>query len=233
MKKITITFSLLAMFAGLTGCDKEGVDQDLSFLSTATTSNTGKIFDITNDNSGIVKITPTGEGVSSFVVNYGHGTGAGASAVVMPGNSTSHAYPEGSYTVTIVSSILLIIILIEGYKFYRLSPDKLYREKFTRFEQQKNSHDSSAISKAYNEKKYTAVIYLNRTSVLNSKDVFLTGMAYLELRDFSKAISSLQVVINETKNDESELKDAAEYYLALAYLQNQDYDQAIELMNRS
>ena len=136
------------------------------------------------------------------------------------------------YTVTIVSSILLIIILIEGYKFYRLSPDKLYREKFTRFEQQKNSHDSSAISKAYNEKKYTAVIFLNRTSVLNSKDVFLTGMAYLELRDFSKAISSLQVVINETKNDESELKDAAEYYLALAYLQNQDYDQAIELMNR-
>src|SRR5215217_1992339 len=103
MKKLTITFGLLAMFAGLTGCDKEGVDDDLSFLSTAATANPGKIFDISNDNSGNVKITPTAEGASSFVVNYGHGTGAAASAVVMPGNNTTHAYPEGSYTVSIVS----------------------------------------------------------------------------------------------------------------------------------
>jgi hypothetical protein len=32
------------------------------------------------------------------------------------------------------------------------------------------------------------------------------------------------------KNDPA-LKDAAEYYLALAYLKNNDYDQSIELMN--
>lgn len=107
MKKITIICGLAALLTGLVGCEKPtGIDEDLSFLSTTTTSNTGKIFDITNDNSGIVKITPTGEGVSSFVVNYGHGTGAGASAVVMPGNSTSHAYPEGSYTVSIISKSL-------------------------------------------------------------------------------------------------------------------------------
>ena len=104
MKKITISFSLLALVAGLTGCLKDhGVDQDLSYLGTATPSNPGKIFDISNDNSGNVKITPTGEGASSFVVNYGHGTGTSASAVVMPGNSTTHSYPEGSYTVSITS----------------------------------------------------------------------------------------------------------------------------------
>ncbi|WP_291121569.1 hypothetical protein [Flavobacterium sp. UBA6026] len=73
-------------------------------MSSAASGNVAKIFDISTDNSGNVKITPTGEGITSFSVSYGHGTGASASAVVAPGWSTSHIYPEGSYTVTIVSS---------------------------------------------------------------------------------------------------------------------------------
>lgn len=102
MNKVIIVCSMAALLA--TGCSKkDGIDDDLSFLNTATTTNTGKIFDISNDNSGNVKITPTGQGASSFVVNFGHGTGAGASAVVTPGNSATHAYPEGSYTITIIS----------------------------------------------------------------------------------------------------------------------------------
>jgi hypothetical protein len=104
MKKVTIIFSLAVLLAATAGCGKkDGIDDDISFLSTATTSNNGKIFDISNDNSGNVKITPTGQGAASYVVSYGHGTGAGASAIVMPGNSTTHAYPEGAYTVTITS----------------------------------------------------------------------------------------------------------------------------------
>src|SRR6058998_821531 len=106
MKKFIISFSLFALIAGTIGCDKNGVDQDTSFLNSAATANPGKIFDISNDNSGNVKITPTGEGASSFVVKFGHGTGATAQAAVNPGFSATHAYPEGSYTVTIVSKSL-------------------------------------------------------------------------------------------------------------------------------
>lgn len=103
MKKTSIIFWLLVLITATIGCDKDGIDQDLSFLNSATVSNAGKIFDISNDNSGNVRITPTAEGASSFVVNFGHGTGATASAVVSPGGSATHSYPEGSYTVTIVS----------------------------------------------------------------------------------------------------------------------------------
>jgi hypothetical protein len=102
MKKITISFSLLALIA-LAGCKKDGIDKDTTFLSSATLGTTSKVFDISNDNSGKVTITPTGEGASSFVVKFGHGTGTSAEAQVKPGNSTSHNYPEGNYTVTIVS----------------------------------------------------------------------------------------------------------------------------------
>jgi hypothetical protein len=85
-----------------TSCSKkEGIDQDLSSLSTAASANLAKIFDISTDNSGNVKISPIGNGVSLFSVAFGHGTGANAS--LTPGGSTTHSYPEGSYTVSIVS----------------------------------------------------------------------------------------------------------------------------------
>lgn len=137
------------------------------------------------------------------------------------------------YTIAAAASVLLIFILIEGYKFYTLSPEKLYAANYTSYEltTTRNGADSaSAIENAYREKNYADVIKLNASSVLSIKDIFLTGMAYLETKDYSRATSSFQVVITDLKENKTVLKDAAEYYLALAYLQNRDYDQAIELM---
>jgi hypothetical protein len=104
MKKIKLIYSLAFLVFFAMGCTiKDGIDKDTSFLSTAASGNVSKIFNISNDNSGNVKITPLGEGATSFTVNYGHGTGAAATAVVTPGGSTTHSYPEGSYTVTIIA----------------------------------------------------------------------------------------------------------------------------------
>jgi hypothetical protein len=102
MKKMKLICSLLFLIVAASSCTKiEGRDQDLSFLNSVNSTNLDKVFDISNDNTGIVTITPIGDGVTSFTVNYGHGTGSSASAVVAPGGTTSHAYPEGTYTVTI------------------------------------------------------------------------------------------------------------------------------------
>src|SRR5260221_9201228 len=103
MKKVIIISGLIGLLFGFVGCKRDGIDDDTSFLSTASSGNLDKIFDISNDNSGNVKITPTGEGASSYTVAYGHGTGAGASAILLPGSNTTHSYPEGSYTVTITA----------------------------------------------------------------------------------------------------------------------------------
>ncbi|MBA2501205.1 MAG: hypothetical protein H0V30_15925 [Chitinophagaceae bacterium] len=102
MKKINLLFcfGLLAVIA-ISCSKKEGIDDDLSFLNTSSTSNMASLFDISDDNSGIVKITPTGEGASSFTIDFGH---ASASETIMPGHSATHAYPEGSYTVNITST---------------------------------------------------------------------------------------------------------------------------------
>lgn len=135
------------------------------------------------------------------------------------------------YGVAVIASVLLIFVCIEVYNFYRLTPTRLFNEKYEAYDvTAANDAIETSIRKAYREKNYATVINLNANSVLSIKDVFLTGMAFLETNDLSRAISSFQVVLADVEND-PELKDAAEYYLAMAYLKNNDYDQSIELMN--
>lgn len=133
--------------------------------------------------------------------------------------------------VAVAASILLVIVLIEGCKFYTLSPGKLYNERYQPYELKPADDTLTAIASAFKEKKYPEVLRLNKLQVLSPHDIFLTGMAYLETGDYSRAVRSFQIVINEVKDRETALKDVSEYYLALAYLQDQDFDQAIELMN--
>jgi len=140
------------------------------------------------------------------------------------------------YSVAVAASILLIFVCIVGYNFYRLSPGRLFAENYTPYEltttPDGNDSIASKIEKVYREKNYAEVIKLNANSVPSVRDIFLTAMSFLETDDPSRAISNFQVVIADMKNDKNAvLKDAAEYYLALAYLKNNDYDQAIELMN--
>jgi len=105
MKKLTLIYGCALLLVVAMGCvQKDGIDKDLTFLDSAVSGKIDKIFDISTDNSGKVKITPTGEGVTSFVISFGHGTGTGASATVLAGESATHVYPEGDYTVSIVTS---------------------------------------------------------------------------------------------------------------------------------
>lgn len=104
MKKIKLILSATFLLAVAVSCTvPDGIDTDLSSLNSASSSNNAKIFDVSTNNSGLVKITPTAEGAITYKVEYGHGTGASASANVSSGQSTTHIYPEGNYTVTITS----------------------------------------------------------------------------------------------------------------------------------
>lgn len=104
MKKYRIIGVFLLLLTIVVGCSVEdGIDSDTSFVETANTEGLDVIFDITEDNSGNVTITPTAEGAVSFLVDFGNGTGSDSSVTVKPGENTTHSYPEGEYTVTITA----------------------------------------------------------------------------------------------------------------------------------
>jgi hypothetical protein len=120
MKKIKFIFSFILLLAATISCTVDGISKDTALLGTDSSANLKTLFDISTDNSGKVKITPTADGATSFQVVYGQGTAA--PATVVPGASATHIYPEGKYTVKIIATT------VSGAKTEQTFPlDVVYR----------------------------------------------------------------------------------------------------------
>ncbi|TCI90654.1 hypothetical protein [Tenacibaculum sp. M341] len=78
----------------------EDNSRDLSFVDAITApANIAATYDISQDNTGLVTITPTADGATEFKVFLGDGTSDPVSLKV--GESLQHMYAEGTYTITI------------------------------------------------------------------------------------------------------------------------------------
>lgn len=101
MKSLKNILSIALVLLVFAGCEKDTFN-DLSFLETASApANLNPFFNITQDNTGLVTITPNGEGATAYDIYFGHGP---TTAVrVLPGASITHVYPEGVYTVRSVA----------------------------------------------------------------------------------------------------------------------------------
>jgi hypothetical protein len=101
MKPIKYLFSALLLGLILTGCTKKDFT-DTSFIESAVTPDKlSALFTITQDNSGLVTITPNGEGAVSYDVFFGDATTTATK--VLAGKSTTHVYKEGVYNVKMVA----------------------------------------------------------------------------------------------------------------------------------
>lgn len=101
MKKVILSFAIFSLIITTSCTTPDGIDSDLSAVETAGSANFNKIFDISSDNSGLVKITPIAEGAAKSIVGVGEGTSD--PVTISPGGFVTHSYPEGSYTVSITS----------------------------------------------------------------------------------------------------------------------------------
>jgi hypothetical protein len=101
MNAIKYCYSALLMLFVLAACNKVSTD-DIAFVDTAIApAKLSVMFDITQDNTGKVTITPNGEGGVYYDVYYGDVTTIPAN--VPAGKSTIHTYAEGVYNVKIVA----------------------------------------------------------------------------------------------------------------------------------
>jgi len=100
MKFIKYFFSITFLLVLAAGCKKEKND-DISFLQTDTAPKAlSALFTITQDNTGLVTITPNGESISYYEIFYGDATTDPVR--VLPGKSIQHVYADGVYNVKIV-----------------------------------------------------------------------------------------------------------------------------------
>ncbi|WP_034919998.1 hypothetical protein [Gillisia sp. CAL575] len=100
MRHIKKLLVLFLVFSGITSCEKEEVSYALQDISAPTDVNA--IFDISQDEVGLVTLTPTGQGASSFEVYFGDVENE-SPTIVNPGETISHTYAEGEYNLRIVA----------------------------------------------------------------------------------------------------------------------------------
>lgn len=100
MKKIQKLLKIFFILL-LVACTENDL-RDTSFVDDITApANVSAVYNITQDNSGSVTITPNADGAVSYEVFFGDGTAA--PAIVSQGGTARHTYREGTYNIKVVA----------------------------------------------------------------------------------------------------------------------------------
>lgn len=140
------------------------------------------------------------------------------------------------YTLRIAVGLFLLIVAGGVYQYFTISPDKLFNEKYAAFSvgTQRGNTQQSPIELQYAQKKYDQAI-ASFEAIQNPavKDHFYAGLAYLSVNNLDKAVQNLSAVLTKNASfNTTEFQDDTEYYLALSYLKQQDYDKALPLFEK-
>ena len=98
MKKYLKIILTLVLSAALFSCSEDD-DAMVDLSNLEAPSNLGATFEITQDNTGLVTIIPTGVGSVLYTVDFGDGSPA--SEEIKVGQQVEHVYEEGQYEVEI------------------------------------------------------------------------------------------------------------------------------------
>ena len=99
MKTINKIFTLLFVFTAFVSC-KEDFMEETDFGIVAP-SNVSASFSITQDNTGLVTITPTAQGAISFDVDFGDGSEVATG--LASGKNVKHTFTEATHSVVITA----------------------------------------------------------------------------------------------------------------------------------
>ena len=100
MNTLKYIFKISLLLLLITGCKKDFFGDTSFAKSAAKAAKLTVLFDITQDNTGTVTITPNGEGAVAYDVYYGDATTTPIK--LDAGKSTKHVYAEGLYPVKII-----------------------------------------------------------------------------------------------------------------------------------
>nr|WP_321222597.1 carbohydrate binding domain-containing protein [uncultured Psychroserpens sp.] len=101
MKIVKYVLSICLVALVVYSCEQD--DDNTDFVdSIEAPANISANVVVTQDNTGLVTITPLGEGVANYVIGFGDGSDDSNS--IQPGNSVTHIYNEGTYEATITAN---------------------------------------------------------------------------------------------------------------------------------
>src|SRR5690606_32890352 len=100
MKILKYFLTAIIIISSIIACTND--DSDFNIDDIAAPANVSASVRVTQDNTGLVTISPLGEGVVSYDILFGDGSEP--SGTIQPGQSVNHIYEEGSYEITVTAT---------------------------------------------------------------------------------------------------------------------------------
>ncbi len=137
------------------------------------------------------------------------------------------------YSSRIAAMAILVLGIAMLYQYFSATPDQLFRNNYNAFvlHESRGSTDVSALEQPYKsgDMKTTMKIF-NQLNSPTAEDYFLNGNAALQSGNPSAAIKSFLALQQKNKSENTHLfEEDTQYYLALAYLQNNDAASALPI----
>jgi predicted negative regulator of RcsB-dependent stress response len=140
------------------------------------------------------------------------------------------------YGVIVIAIIVIVFLGIAGYNYFTLSAQEVFSDNYHSYVLDTipgSNGSESIIEKEYRKKQYHEVSIITLPSPFTNEEVFLRGLSFLETGDIRSAVLELQKIVDNTDADDPvSIKETAEYYLALAYIDGKNYNAALELLRK-
>jgi tetratricopeptide (TPR) repeat protein len=137
-----------------------------------------------------------------------------------------------------IAAVMIFVISVGGVlaKFFITTPSSLASKYFTPYELgiTRGGAVRDQLDMAYKAKDWTAVVAAFQTRApKTAKDYFLTGLAYLQQKNYNSANTLFNTLMQlNSKSTQPLFEDEAEYYAAMSYLANNQAAQALPLLDK-
>lgn len=131
------------------------------------------------------------------------------------------------YGMAAAASIILLFAAFWGYRIFSTTPEKVFAsnyQPYTLNNLRGEQVGSSELMTAFNEKRYADVVRMNGT--FTPREVFLRATAWLELGNAGAAIGAYESIYG-LQGTSDLLRQETDFYLALAYVKNRQFDPAL------
>ena len=139
-----------------------------------------------------------------------------------------------AWVFRVAASVSLLLLSYGTYQYASLDTDHVYNDKFISYylpTTRSSAETQSSLNSFYLSGDYAGVIQnFNKLPAKEASDYFLTGIAYLQQKDFKQAINTLTTLrqINKGQSGGYFVQET-DYYLALAYLGDNKVEQSYDL----
>lgn len=135
----------------------------------------------------------------------------------------------------VAACVLVLAGAAAVYKYASVSSSSVYEKYYNGYEltAKRGIASQDALDNAFFVKDWRLVIELAGKGGQSNKSVFLEGMAYLELKDYSRAADAFNTVLESNKHSaDGFFEDEAQYYLGMAYLAGNQPQKAIAVFRQ-